>query len=67
MICLQGIKEIYRYIQEGRLSGNAKIQKKIAGEANSYVTINGLLFKIVQYKESGKWVYYLPIVIPEKF
>ena len=60
-------KEIYRYIQEGRLSGNAKIQKKIAGEANSYVTINGLLFKIVQYKESGKWVHYLPLVIPEKF
>ena len=60
-------KEIYRYIQEGRLSGNAKIQKKIADEANSYVTINGLLYKIVQYKESGKWVYYLPLVIPEKF
>ena len=60
-------KDIYRYVQEGRLSGNNKIQKKIAGEANAYVTINGLLFKIVQYKESGKWVHYLPLVIPEKY
>ena len=60
-------KDIYRYIQDGRLSGNNKIQKKIAGEANSYVTINDLLFKIVQYKESGKWVHYLPLVIPEKY
>ena len=60
-------KDVYRYVQEGRLAGNIKIQKKIAGEANAYVTINGLLFKIVQYKESRKWVYYLPLVIPEKF
>ena len=43
------------------------MQKKIAGEANSYVTINDLLFKIVQYKESGKWVHDLPLVIPEKY
>ena len=60
-------KDIYRYVQDGRLSGNAKMQKKIAGEANSYVRVNNLLFKIVQYKESGKWVHYLPLVIPEKY
>ena len=54
-------------MQDGRLSGNVKTQKKIAGEANSYVTVNNLLFKIVQYKESGKWVHYLPLVIPEKY
>ena len=60
-------KDIYHYIQDSRLSGNNKMQKKIAGEANSYVTINNLLFKIVQYKESGKWVHYLPLVIPEKY
>ena len=60
-------KDIYCYVQDGRLSGNAKMQKKIAGEANSYVTVNNLLFKIVQYKESGKWVHYFPLVIPEKY
>ena len=60
-------KDIYRYVQDGRLSGNNKTQKKIAGEANSYVTINDLLFKIVQYKESGKWVHYLPLIIPENY
>ena len=60
-------KDIYHYVQDGRLSGNNKTQKKIAGEVNSYVTINDLLFKIVQYKESGKWVHYLPLVIPEKY
>ena len=60
-------KDIYHYVQDGRLSGNNKTQKKIVGEANSYVTINDLLFKIVQYKESGKWVHYLPLVIPEKY
>ena len=54
-------------MQDGRLSGNVKTQKIIAGEANSYVTVNNLLFKIVQYKESGKWVHYLPLVIPEKY
>ena len=37
-------KDIYRYIQDGRLSGNNKTQKEIAAEANSYVTINDLLF-----------------------
>ena len=26
-----------------------------------------MLFKILQYKESGKRVHYLPLVIPEKF
>ena len=35
-------KDIYRYVQDGRLSGNNKMQKKIVGEANCYVTINGL-------------------------
>ena len=60
-------KDIYPYVQDGRLSGNVKMQKKIAGEANSYVTVNNLLFKIVQYKELGKWVHYLPLVIPEKY
>ena len=60
-------RDIYHYVQEGRLSGNNKMQKKIVGEANSYVTINDLLFKIVQYKESGKWVHYLPLFIPEKY
>ena len=60
-------KDIYHYVQDGRLSGNVKTQEKIAGEANSYVTENSLLFKIVQYKESVKWVHYLPLVIPEKY
>ena len=60
-------KDISRYVQDGRLPGNNKTQRKIAGKANSYVVINNLLFKVVQYKESGKWVYYLPLVIPEKF
>ena len=26
-----------------------------------------MLFKIAQHKESGKWIYYLLLVIPEKF
>ena len=60
-------KDIYHYVQDGCLPGNSKTQRKIAGKANSYVVINNLLFKVVQYKESGKWVYYLPLVIPEKF
>ena len=60
-------KDIYHYVQDSRLSGNNKTQKKITGEAKTYVTINDLLFKIVQYKESGKWVHYLPLVIPEKY
>ena len=49
-------REIYNYIADGRLPGNAITQKKIAGEAANYVVVNGLLFKIAQYKESGKWV-----------
>ena len=28
-------KDIYRYVQDGRLSGNNKMQNKIAGETNS--------------------------------
>ena len=59
-------REIYKYIADGRLPGNAIKQKKIAGEAANYVIVNRLLFKITQHKESGKWIYYLPLVIPEK-
>ena len=47
-------REIYNYITDGRLPGNATTQKKIAGEAANYVVVNGLLFKIAQHKESGK-------------
>ena len=47
--------EIYNYIADGRLPGNAITQKKIASEAANYVVENGLLFKIAQHKESGKW------------
>ena len=60
-------REIYTYIADGRLPGNALKQKKVAGEAANYMIVNGLLFKIIQHKESGKWVQYLPLVIPEKF
>ena len=60
-------RNIYRYVQDGCLPGNINTQKKIAGKANSYVVINNLLFKVVQYKESGKWTYYLPLVIPERY
>ena len=60
-------REIYNYIADGRLPGNAITQKKIAGEAANYIVVNGLLFKIAQHKESGKWMHYLLLVIPEKF
>ena len=60
-------REIYNYIAEGRLPGNVITQKKIVGEAANYVVVNGLLFKIAQHKESGKWTHYLLLVIPEKF
>ena len=60
-------REIYNYVADGRLPGNATTQKKIAGEAANYVVVNGLLFKIAQHKESGKWTHYLLLVIPEKF
>ena len=60
-------RDIYNYIADGRLPGNAITQKKIAGEAANYVVVNGLLFKISQHKESGKWTHYLLLVIPEKF
>ena len=59
--------DIYNYIANDRLPGNAIMQKKIASETANYVIINGLLFKIIQYKESGKWVHYLPLVIPKIF
>ena len=60
-------REIYNYVTDGRLPGNAITQKKIAGEAANYVVVNGLLFKIAQHKESGKWTHYLLLVIPEEF
>ena len=60
-------REIYNYIADGRLPGNVITQKKIAGEAANYILVNGLLFKIAQHKESGKWTHYLLLVIPEKF
>ena len=60
-------REIYNYITDGRLPGNAITQKKIAGETANYVVVNGLLFKIAQHKESGKWTHYLLLVIPERF
>ena len=59
--------DIYNYIADGQLLGNVNTQKKIAGEAANYVIVNGLLFKITQHKESGKWIHYLLLVIQEKF
>ena len=59
-------REIYNYVADSRLPGNAITRKKIAGEAANYVVLNGLLFKIAQHKESGKWTHYLLLVIPEK-
>ena len=58
---------IYNYVADGRLPGNVTTQKKVAGEAANYVIVSGLLFKIAQHKESGKWNHYLLLVIPEKF
>ena len=60
-------REIYNYKADGRLPGNVITQKKIAGEAVNYVVVNGLLFKIAQHKESGRWTHCLLLVIPEKF
>ena len=48
-------RDIYNYITDGRLPGNAITQKKIAGETANYVVVNSLLFKIAQHKESRKW------------
>ena len=45
---------IHNYVADSRLPGNANMQKKIAGQAANYVIVNGLLFKIIQHKESGK-------------
>ena len=59
--------DIYNYIADSRLPGNAFTQKEIAGKAANYEVVNGLLFKIAQHKESGKWMHYLLIIIPEKF
>ena len=60
-------KDIYNYVADDRLPGNMNVHKKIAGETGNYIIVNGLLFKIIQYKESGKWIHYLPLIIPEKF
>ena len=60
-------REIYNNFADGRLPGNANTQKKIAGEAANYVVVNGLLFKIAQHKEGGKWTHYVLLVVPEKF
>ena len=60
-------KDIYNYITDGKLAENMNTQNKIAGEAGNYVVVNDILFKILQYKESGKWVHYLLLVIREKF
>ena len=60
-------RDIDNYIADGRLPGNVNMQKKIAGKAANYVIVNGLLFKITQHKESGKWVHYFLLVIPKKF
>ena len=60
-------RDIYNYVADGRLPGNVTTQKKVTGEAANYVIVNGLLFKIAQHKESGKWNHYLLLVIPEKF
>ena len=59
--------DIYNYITDGRFPGNVITKKKIAGKAANYEVVNNLLFKITQHKESRKWIYYLLLVIPEKF
>ena len=59
--------EMYNYIADGRLPGNVITQKKIVAEAANYIVVNGLLFKIAQHKDSGKWTHYLLLVILEKF
>ena len=38
-------------------SRQCEYPEKIAGKAANYVVVNGLLFKIAQHKESGKWTY----------
>ena len=55
-------REIYNYVADSRLPGNTITQRKIAGEAANYIVVNGLLFKIAQHKESGKWTHYLLLV-----
>ena len=59
-------RDIYNYIADSRLPGNVNTQKKIAGKATNYVIVNGLLYKIVQHKESGKWIHYVLLVIPRE-
>ena len=60
-------RDIYNYITDGRLPGNAITQKRLREKQPNYVVVNGLLFKIAHTKESGKWTHYLLLVIPEKF
>ena len=61
-------REIYNYIADGRLPGNANTQKKVAGEAANYIVVNGLLFKIAQHrvmfpdrKERSPWDSSFPV------
>ena len=46
-------REIYNYVADGRLPGNANTQKKIAGEAANYVVVNG--FVIQNSPTQRKW------------
>ena len=46
--------DVYSYIAHGQLPGNVNTQKKIVVEAANYIIVNGLLFKVMQHKESGK-------------
>ena len=55
-------KDICNYITDGRLAGNMNTRKRSRVRVS-----NKYAFKILQYNESGKWVHYLPLVIPEKF
>ena len=60
-------RDIYAYIAFNKLPGNINHQKKVAGEAMNYVVVNDLLFQIARFREGHEWVYYLPLVVPDKF
>ena len=60
-------REIYNYIADGRLPGNAITQKKIAGEAANYVVVNGPFVQNISTQRKWKMTHYLLLVIPEKF
>ena len=59
-------KDVYNYILQDKLSGNANTQKKIA-EAANYVVVNQLLFKIEKVKQGQIYESIPLLVIPEKF